>query len=184
MAESRSEKRKERYNELKALGFSSVDARKYRDRSGDNIERKVSSEQRRISRKPKAMRTSSETFKLRRIRSRKVTQSNRQRSGRMDSREARWRKFSASSKINKFPKAARLRILKINRDAGLSPDDRYGYRRYYFEYVERLDPGDASDLSDRGDSGMRYLANWSLVPGRVNLRRLIRPPKSRASKAS
>lgn len=179
MPESRSEKRKERYKELRALGFTVADARRYRDRSGDNIDRFIRVEQRRISRKPIALRSSRESFRLSRIRNYRSQPSKKSR--RFDSREARWRQFSKWSKNNKFPKWAQDRIVATNRRAGKdSILDGFGYRQFYYEYVERLDDGEISDIVDRNDSGMRWRINMSLVIGRTNLRRLINPPKDQA----
>lgn len=178
-------KRRERYLELRALGYTPTEATRLRDLSGDNIQKQISRTRRRISRKPVAMRTSEETFRLARIQNRQRVQSQVQQDGRLGSRESRWRKFSEYSKINKFPKKMRDRIAEINSNVGKPPLDGYGYRRFYYEYVERLDIREASNLANRNDSGMRYLLNKSLVTGRMNLRRLFSPPKPQeSSKAS
>lgn len=166
--ESRSDKRKERYRELRALGFSASEARRYRDQSGTNIDKRISVEQRRISRKPQQMRSSEEVFRLERIRNRRKSRVTRQ--PRLDSRRERWQRFSDWSKVQRFPKEYQARIDQINERAGKPRFDGYGYRRFYYEYVERLSMEDSIQLADRGDSGVRYLLNRPLVPGRDNLR--------------
>lgn len=175
----RSEKRLERYRELRALGFSAEDARRLRDRSGRNIQLEVASEQRRISRKPQRARTPEETFRLRRIQDRNVSATRIQQEARLNTRRERWMRFSEWSKAGVFPRQYISRIRQINIRAGRDAYDGYGFRQFYFEYVERLSREESIELADRADSGMRYLVNRPLVPGRINLRRDINPPKSR-----
>jgi hypothetical protein len=183
VSESRSDKRKERYREAKALGFSRTEATRLRDLSGKSLQREFSREARRISRKNIKDRSAAETFRLRRIQDRNASQDQIRLQSRLDSRRERWLKFSEWSKANKFPASQLKRIVNINTRNGLSPTDRFGYRMFYYLYVERLDDFDANQLADRGDSGMRYLLNQSLVPGRINLRRQINPPKSQSGAA-
>ena len=183
MPEDRDNKRRERYLELRALGFSVQDARRYRDQSGKNIELRISKEQRRISRKPEQIRSSEESFKLSRIRQRRQSANFIARKARMSTRQERWQEFSDFSKSGAWPQEIRARIRAINTRAGLDSDDGYGFRRYYYEFVERLNTDESKELSERNDSGMRYLLNRSLVRGRSNLRRLLNPPKSQSRTA-
>lgn len=177
MPESRSDKRKERYRELRALRFSPEQSRRLRDRSGKEIQLAIAREQRRISRKPVQLRTAEESFRLKRIQDRQATATEVQRRTRLETRQERWEKFSEYSKSGVWPREFRKRIREINRKVGLGPDDGYGYRRFYYEYVERLSQEESIQISERGDSGTRYLTNRPLVTGRTNLRRLLRPPQ-------
>jgi hypothetical protein len=125
------------------------------------------------------MRSSQEAFRLTRIQNYRSQPEKKSR--RFDSREARWRQFSKWSKSRKYPKWVRDRVERYNRAAGKqSIEDGFGYRQFYYEYVERLSDDEVSDIVDRNDSGMRYVLNKSLVTGRANLRRLINPPKDQA----
>lgn len=175
--ETRSAKRKERYRELRTLGFSATEARRLRDTSGDTINTEVTSAQRRISRKPQQLRTSEEVFRLERIRNYKRSKFTRR--IRVDSRQARWERFSKWSKAGVFPKELRARIVRINQAAGLGANDGFGYRQFYYEYVERLSREDATQFADRADSGIRYLVNKPLVPGRTNIRTKLRASESK-----
>lgn len=176
MPESRSDKRKERYRELRALRFTPDQARRLRDRSGKEIQLAIARERRRISRKPIQLRTADEHFRLQRMQDRQATATEMQRRARLETRQERWEKFSSYSKSGIWPREFRKRVREINRRAGLGPDDGYGYRRFYFEYVERLSLEESIEISERGDSEARYLTNRPLVQGRSNLRRLLRPP--------
>lgn len=182
MPESRSDKRKERYRELRALRFTPEQARRLRDRSGKEIQLAIARERRHISRKPEYKRTAEEQFRLRRIQDRQSLGSEIQQQSRLDSRQERWEKFSEYSKSGKWPRQLRTRIREINSRAGLGPDDGYGYRRFYYEYVERLSLEESIQISERGDSEVRFLTNRPLVYGRQNLRALLRP--QRAQRAS
>lgn len=182
-SQSRNEKRLERYRELRALGFNAKDARKLRDQSGRHIESQISAERRRISRKPVQLRTSDESFKLRRLQDRSTAETQIRSQARMTSRRERWENFSRWSESRKFPVNYRRRISTINIRAGLPPDDGFGFRQFYYEYVERLSRDESSELAERNDSGVRWLINRSLVRNRINLRRLIHPPKSQSSAA-
>lgn len=180
MPESRSDKRKERYMEAKALGFSVEQARRLRDRSGNEIRLAYAREARRISRKPIQMRTSEESFRLNRIRERQITATKTGIDARIDSRKSRWKKFSEYSKNGAWPKRLRTIARQYNNEAGKeSPDDSYGYRRLYYHFVERLPEERSEILAERNDSNARYLTNKPLVSGRENLRRLFETPKAK-----
>jgi hypothetical protein len=99
----------------------------------------------------------------------------------VDSRRARWERFSKWSEAGVFPKSFRARIVQINRAAGLGVNAGFGYRQFYYEYVERLSREDSIQLADRADSGVRYLINKPLVPGRVNLRSQLSASKRKGA---
>jgi hypothetical protein len=182
MPEPRSLKRVERYRELRALGFDPIQARRFRDWSGKRIQLTIAREQRRISRKPVQLRTSDESFRLSRIQSRNRRQTQIQQQARLSSRQERWEQFAEFSKTRNWPSEFLRRIRQINVRAGKeSADDGYGYRRFYFEYVERLDIQESLDIAERGDSEIRFLTNKPLVAGRPNLRALLRSPKAGAA---
>lgn len=177
--ESRADKRKERYRELRNLGFSAPEARRLRDTSGDTIDSEITVKQRRISRKPQQLRSSEEQFTLDRIRN--YRRGGFSRRSRVDSRRARWERFSKWSEAGVFPKSFRARIVQINQSNGLLANDGFGYRQFYYEYVERLSREDASQFSDRADSGVKFIKQESLVPGRVNLRSMLRADKRKGA---
>jgi hypothetical protein len=181
MPEPRSLKRVERYRELRALGFDPIQARRFRDWSGKRIQLTIAREQRRISRKPIQLRTTDESFRLSRIQSRNRQQTQIQQQARLSSRQERWEQFADFSENRNWPPEFLRRIRQINERAGLSIDDGFGYRRFYYEYVERLDIQESLDLAERGDSEIRFLTNRPLVAGRPNLRALLRSPKAGAA---
>lgn len=183
MPESRSEKRKERYRELRALGFTPDRARQLRDHSGKNIQRSISTEQRRISRKPPSMRTSEESFRLRRIQDRNRSQNRIQSDGRILERQQRWENWSEWSKTNIWPRDMRRIARALNEQAGRPPDDGYGFRRLYYMYVERMPDERSEILAERNDSEMRFLTNKPLIRGRQNLRALLRSPADKRGEA-
>jgi hypothetical protein len=181
MPEPRNLKRVERYRELRALGFDATQARRFRDWSGKRIQLTIAREQRRISRKPIQLRTADESFRLSRIQSRNRQQTQIQQQTRLSSRQERWEEFAEFSENRNWPSEFLRRIRQINERAGLSIDDGFGYRRFYYEYVERLDIQESLDLAERGDSEIRFLTNRPLVAGRPNLRALLRSPKAGAA---
>lgn len=183
-SQSRATKRYERYNEARALEFSVEDARRLRDLSGSKFQQVVSQEQRRISRKPERLRTPEESFRLKRIQDRNKFQTKVQQEQRVMSRIERWKRFQKFSKNNVWPKYIKKEIIRFNRRHGKDDDDSFGYRQYYYKYVERLDIDEASELADRNDSGMRWLMNKSLIRGRINIRHLINPPGQQKKKSA
>lgn len=161
--DDRSSRRKERYMILRGLGFSSEDARRLRDQSGENIQLEIRNERRRISRKSISRRSETEAQKLESIREEFRQTSPVARGRRLESRRERYNNFSAWSSTQNFPPAAIARIRQFNSDAGLSRDDGYGYRRYYFVYVERLPANESAEFADRADSGIRHMRHISLT---------------------
>lgn len=184
MPESRSDKRKERYRELRALRFSPEVARRYRDRSGKEISLLIAREQRRISRKSESARSADESFRLRRIQDRQRFESPSQLQSRLDARRERWEKFSDYSKSGLWPADLRAMAREWNERAGKeSPDDSYGYRRVYYFFVERLPDERAEIFAQRNDSNAKFLRNEPLVSGRPNLRALLRSPNQQRKSA-
>lgn len=183
MSESRSDKRKERYRELRALRFSPEVARRYRDKSGRQISLLIAREQRRISRKPQYKRSADESFRLRRIQDRQRFESPSQLQSRLDARRERWEKFSDYSKSGLWPADLRAMARELNERAGKVEGDSYGYRRVYYFFVERLPDERAEIFAQRNDSNARYLRNEPLVSGRPNLKALLRSPKSERKSA-
>ncbi len=168
--ESRSERRKARYKYLTGLGFSTEDARRLRDQSGRNIESNVKRERRRISRKPRARRSTDEQDRLDSIQVSSTATLLETRERRFMSRGERYDSFSSWSKIG-FPPWAINRISDYNKSRRLSRDDSFGYRRFYFWYVERVADFENEFFADRGDSGIRNLRGISLT-ARTDIRRV------------
>lgn len=166
--ESRSERRQARYKYLRSLGFSSDDARRLRDKSGRNIEGEVKTERRRISRKSRTRRTQQEQERLDAIQLSSTPTLLEARERRIMSKADRWDNYSAWSKIG-FPPWALTRIEDYNRSRGLPRDDAFGYRRFYYWYVERIADFENEFFADRGDSGIRNLRGIPLG-SRVSVR--------------
>lgn len=163
MPSERSELRKARYKYLTDLGFSSVVARRYRDHSSFNIEGLTKSERRRISRKAVERRSPAESERLERIRQEQETVTFETRQRRYAPKRERLEDFSRwSNKFTGFPDWALERIHAYNSAAGKSRDDSFGYRRFYYWYVERIGDFENEFYADRGDSGIRYQFNIPL----------------------
>lgn len=130
--------RKARYDQLRALGYSSKDATKFRDRSADSIDTEIASRQKRITRKPVAKRTTQETFQYERIREYRRERREQPTVSRepIESANARYENFSKwSSKRNGFPRRIQRYIADLNIAAGYDPLDSYGYRVFFHQYV-------------------------------------------------
>lgn len=157
MPEDRNARRMSRYMYLRSLGFSSKDARRLRDQSGPHIESAIRNERRRISRKKISNRTPQEKERLRKTQEYQGKISTGDRRRRYESRTNRYQDFSHwSSKHVGFPGWALQRIRQYNRERGLNRYDPYGYRRFYYWYVERISDFENEFYADRGDSGIRH----------------------------
>jgi hypothetical protein len=138
MPESRSELRRTRYKQLRALGYSVAEARKLRDNKADKIDQNIASKQRRIARKPVAKRTVEETFQYERIREYRKQRREQPTVSRepIESANDRYENFSKwSSKRNGFPRRIQRYIADLNIAAGHDPLDSYGYRVFFHQYV-------------------------------------------------
>ncbi len=156
----RDELRKERYRHLREMGFSPVEARRRRDTSGENIETFVEKERVRI----RDIRADTRTERdrnifqsIRKVRRRnQITVNKVDSAPRLKSQSARLVDFKNWSEAADFPDWAETYIKKQNRDRGLNRFDGYGYRRFYYRYVD----GDSEDfideegLADRDNSGV------------------------------
>lgn len=129
--------RKARYDQLRALGYSSKEATRFRDRSADSIDAEVASRQKRIAKKPVAKRTSQESFQLTRIREYRRERREQPTVSRepIESRESRQEQFSSWTGRRNFPPRIVRYIAEINHAAGLDPLESYGFRVFYWQYV-------------------------------------------------
>lgn len=143
---------------LRELGFSHTDARRLRDQSQTNIEVVIVRERRRISRKSVSQRTPKETARLNRLRDTSTPPEVEKRTRRLKTRGNRWQDFSDWSSRHKggFPEWALQEIRRFNEQAGLPTIDGFGYRQFFFWYVERLPIMEAAEFADRDDSGIRH----------------------------
>lgn len=153
--------RKQRYDYAISLGFSAAEARRFRDLSGRELEREITLERLRILRKRANRRSPQERERLERITDEqgRVPVETRQR--RTFSQSERQDMFETWSE-GKFPEWALERIRAYNSAKGLSRDDGFGYRRFYYWYVLRIADFENEFYADRNDSGIRHLQNVPL----------------------
>lgn len=151
--QTRSDLRKERYNHLRGLGFSPADARKFRDQSSAHIVEYVDEETERITVKKSNVRTVREKDILQNVRrQRRTAKTAPVISPRLKPISERADDFSGWTRDG-FPVEATRFIEEENRRTGRSPVDGYGFRRFYWAYVENIPVDEIGDLADRGDSG-------------------------------
>lgn len=149
---ARKQLRKERYRHMRNLGFSSADARKYRDQSSVNIDVHVETERKRITKVRSAKRVETDTAKIKKIRA-----FNRQKpavefQGRNKTKNDRWEEFSDWTRNRNFPVWAMEYIQEMNAKQGVDPLDSWGFRRFYYRYVLNRTEATAAKLADRDDS--------------------------------
>lgn len=150
----RKELRKERYNALRKLGFSTKEARRRRDQSAVHIVEYIDTERERIVTKKSNMRTESEKFTLKAIRQSRRRERKIDEAPRLKPITERASDFSRWTSDGNFPAWAREYIAAQNDNIGVSPINSYGYRRFYWRYVENLSEDEIGSLADRGDSGI------------------------------
>lgn len=149
---ARKQLRKERYRHMRSLGFSSADARKYRDNSSDNIDVKVDTERKRITKVRAGKRSVTDKKKIQEIRAFNRRKPAVEFQGRNKTRNDRWEEFSSWTSNRNFPEWAQAYISRVNRDAKLDPLDSWGYRRFYYRYVMNRTEATAAKNADRDDS--------------------------------
>lgn len=160
--ESRASKRAERRMIARELGFSPAQADRMRDLSPQRFEDEIRAERARITRTSRARRTAEQQSRLDSIRE-YSGQSEITRQRRLATGGTRYENFRMwSSKYVGFPDAALdgddffPGITAMNRRAGRNDFDGFGYRAFYYYYVERIMDIDViAELADRGDSGVR-----------------------------
>lgn len=155
MAESqsaRSQRRKERYNQLIQLGFSAKEARQYRDKSGLNIDAYVLSRQRQLREVEIDQLTPQQELQLERIeriRDRNILTFQQ----RTFSKSERALQFSTWSNRNiGFPAPHIAAIVEFNEAAGEPPDSPFGYKMFFYQYVDGLEWDEAEREIDERDS--------------------------------
>lgn len=156
--ETRSELRRERYNYLRRIGFSPVEARRRRDTSADNIRGFVSDERKRIVAISSKKRSENDRKIIRNIRVDRRRENRIETAPRLRPMSQRVTEFSKWSGEQNFPSWAETFIAQQNLDRGLDPFDSYGFRRFYWRYVEGLPTDEIGDLADRGDSDINAVA--------------------------
>lgn len=149
---ARKQLRKERYRHMLNLGFSPVDARKYRDHSSGSIDSHIEVERKRIAKVRSAKRVETDTQKIKKIRA-----FNRQKpavefQGRNKTKNDRWEEFSDWTRNRNFPVWAMEYIQEMNAKQGVDPLDSWGFRRFYYRYVMNRTEATSAKLADRDDS--------------------------------
>jgi len=146
-SEEQKELRRVKYKDILARGFSTKDARALRDKSSTNIVKATNVRHTQIRRTSRENRTPQQSAQLTAIRIHRATeQADPSRIGDIQStgtREDQWSRWSSPS--NDFPASIKNQIIAINRDSGKLPFDSFGYRMFYFMYVEGLDATDAME---------------------------------------
>ncbi len=151
--QSRGERRAARYKHLRTIGFTAQDARKYRDQSSDHITEFVDDRREEILEVRADTRTDLQRKILRGIRESRKRENQIKTQPRLKSIKDRSADFSRWSEIGEhFPQWAMNFIEEQNEERGLSPADSYGFRRFYWSYVEGMDVEELGDIADRGDS--------------------------------
>lgn len=128
MPESRAERRKQRYDELRRLGFSSAEATRLRDRSGGEIRRRIPLRTREAY--PRSIRNDTTVYSE-------------------DDRHEFFREWTGN---RSFPDWALEAIHQFNREVNRLDSDSYGFRRFFYLYVRDRKPTAAARLANRDDS--------------------------------
>jgi hypothetical protein len=158
----RSSIRKARYKYAIDLGFSAKEARRFRDLSGANVEKRVVRERLRITRKRPTRRSLEEQERLDRIIETHARNPIEVRQRRVFSQSERQEMFNTWTGDRNFPAWALERIRAYNTAKGENPLDSFGYRRFYFWYVLRIADFENEFYADRNDSEIRRKEGESL----------------------
>ncbi len=139
--------RKTRYRTLRELGFSSADARRFRDQSSFNINTQATQKAGRIQAIPTSQRSLRETRDLDAFDEyQSLLATTPARQGDLESPRTRDENWSEWSGRSDFPDRFQRSIVDINTDAGKLPFDSFGYRMMYFMYVEEMDEDEAEEM--------------------------------------
>ena len=144
------DKRKERYRELRRLGFDSRTANRLKDQSGPNIERAIQARYRNLQNRENLSTQDAAYFERLERRQVEDVQHTIEITYSESDRQSQFEEWS--QRDVGFPDEINQAIREINRQAGLPFNDGYGYRRFYYEFVKREPPNIASRLADRDDS--------------------------------
>ncbi len=136
------EKRRERIQILKSLGFTHQQAFRWNNASGDKVAAVIAQAKRDLESIPKEQRTQTDRDRLRAFRN--VPIRNNPRILSKDEKREQWAEWSSTG--GNFPSKGRERIRELNANAGLDPLAKFGYQAYYFEYVEEFDDVDDGDF--------------------------------------
>ncbi|MBW8035449.1 MAG: hypothetical protein FVQ79_07415 [Planctomycetes bacterium] len=139
--------RKIRYRTLRDLGFSSADARRFRDQSSFHINQQATQKGERIQAIPERQRSLRETKDLDAFNEYQgMLATTPARRGEIETPKTRDENWSAWSGRGAFPRQFQRAIADINTDAGKLPFDSFGYRMMYFMYVEEMDEDEAEEM--------------------------------------
>ncbi len=147
--EDHTDKRKERYNHLRELGFDARNSNRLKDQSGPNIERAISARLRNLSNRKRLNEKERAALSALETRTDKSAQQTIERTFSTRDRQAQFEEWTSNKS---FPEEIVEAIQQINDSSGLSESDGFGYRRYYYEFVKREPAGIAAKLADRDDS--------------------------------
>jgi hypothetical protein len=144
--------RRERYRLARELGYTSNQASKVRSFSSNNLQSDFQNKKLDIQAKPTRQRTQQERQQLRSITNyQQRTNREPQILAEIDSgfvREQNWSEWS--SKIVNFPPSILRYIRRLNTDSGRLRNDHYGFRLFYYMYVENNNENEAEEvLADR-----------------------------------
>lgn len=153
MPASRKDIRIERYRYARSLGYNAEEARKYRDYSGERLQREVRQEEKRLADSELEDLSEPERLRLRRIREHRQRENREpERRGRIETEQDRLRNFKIWSKRKAFPSDIQALIDKINDEGGYDEYDSYGYRIYYHLYVKQRTAPDAVRMVETRDT--------------------------------
>lgn len=136
------DKRRERIQILRSLGFTHQQAFRWNNARGENVQAVINQARNDLQAVPRSERTDAETTRLRSFR--EVPERNNSRILSFDEKREQWSEWS--SKGGSFPAGGRERIRELNAGAGRDPFDSFGYQAYYFEYVEEFDDVEDGDF--------------------------------------
>lgn len=143
----RANRRKEQYRIAReTYGYSSKEASRLRDLSFKAFHSEIIKTEQRIKKKSPKRRTDFEVIQLQRIQQAKQLAPTPRR---RDTRAARQAQFNLWSGQRDFPYVAQEFITKQNRLAGKADRDSFGYRIYYWHYVNELDVSEAVIAAER-----------------------------------
>lgn len=138
-----SDKRRERIQVLRSLGFTHQQAFRLSNARGDKIQHAMSEAKKDLESIPRDQRTDSDRERLRAYRN--IPLRNNSRILSRNEKREQWSEWSMKGGGG-FPNRATERIRELNADAGKDRYDSYGYQAYYFEYVEEYDDVDDGDF--------------------------------------
>lgn len=139
------EKRRERIQILRSLGFTHQQAFRLANARSRKVESAISQAKNELIDTPRSERSPEQVQRLRSFRN--VPIRNNARILTKEEKREQWSRWS--SKGRNFPNRVRERIRELNADAGEDPFDSFGYQAAYFEYVEEFDDVEDGDFYEQ-----------------------------------